>query len=388
MLRNGIRRGAALALAAALFSAGACDDGGSGPGEAKSRSFYMAFTPLPYDFTLEARDYTYDKIHERVDMICHHFDDGIPWPEALEGKPYNPTVENELYDRQRRLRPGDKVYLALCPLDHDRKSLAKYWGATSNMELPPGWANKTFDDPDVITAYGNFLLDLIGRFGPDYVCFGAEVNGGFAENDPQLAAFEKFLKKVRDNVRARHPNVPLFLSFIIGGSGAEGTRQMNLARRFLKYSDYTAVSTYPFIEAAGGPRGDADPDNLPRNWFTKMHDLAPEKPYAVAETGYIAEDLVLQTYGIDIKGTEAWQEAYLRFLLQECNKLDAEFVVYFMVRDYDQGWERLKQQGFGEFYKMWRDCGLIDGSGDARPSLAVWDAWFGAGRSTAFALGG
>jgi arabinogalactan endo-1,4-beta-galactosidase len=252
------------------------------------------------------------------------------------------------------------------------------------MELPPEWANKSFDDADVIKAYSNFLLDLIGRFEPDYVCFGAEVNGGFAENDPQLGAFEKFVKAVRNNVRAEHPNVPLFLSFVVAGSGAEGTRQMNLTRKFLKYSDYVAVSTYPFIEAAGGAHGDADPDNLPRNWFTRMHDLAPEKPFAVAETGYIAEDLVLQTYGINIKGTKEWQEEYVRFLFQECNKLDAEFVVYFLVRDYDQGWERLRQQGHGEFYKMWRDCGLIDGNGEARPSLGVWDTWFGASRTAAF----
>jgi hypothetical protein len=385
MWRNGVWRNAAFALAAAfLIAAGACDDGGSGPSEGKSRSFYMAFTPFPYDLTLEAQDYTYNKIHERIDMICHHFDDGIPWPEALEGKPYHANVENNLYDRQRRLRPGDKVYLALCPLAHDRKSLARYWGAASNMELPAAWENKTFDDPDVITAYSNFLLDLMGRFEPDYVCFGVEANGGFGENDPQLGAFEKFLKSVRDNIRADHPNVPLFLSYIIGGSGAEGARQMNLTRRFLGYSDYMAVSTYPFIEAAGGPSGDADPDNLPQNWFTKMRDLAPEKPFAVAETGFIAEDLVLSSYGINIKGTAAWQEAYLRFLLQESNKLDAEFVVYFFIRDYDRVWEWMRQHGYDEFYKMWRDCGLIDEDGGARPSLAVWDAWFGASRTASF----
>jgi hypothetical protein len=378
-------RAAACVAAVALVAAGACDDG-AGPSEGKYRAFYMAFTPFPYDFTLAAQDYTYDEIHKRLDMICHHFDAGIPWQEALEGKPYHANVENDLYDRQRRLRPGDEVYLALAPLAHDRKSMAKYWGAASNMELPPAWANKTFDDPDVIKAYSNFLLDLIDRFEPAYVCFGVEVNGGLAENDPQLAAFETFLKEVRDNVRAEHANVPLFLSFIIGGSGAEGTRQMNLTRRFLKYSDYMAVSTYPFVEAAGGPSGDADPDNLPRNWFTRMRDLAPGKPFAVAETGYIAEDLVLPKYGLNIKGTEAWQEAYLRFLLQECNKLDAEFVVYFLIRDYDRGWEKMKQQGLDEFYKMWRDCGLIDGDGQVRPSLAVWDAWFRAGRATTFGV--
>jgi hypothetical protein len=375
-------------VAALMFAAGACEEEGTaGPEEVKSRSFYMGFTPFAYDLTAEARDYTYAEIGKRSDLICHHFDDGIPWDEALNGTPYHANVENNLYERESRLRPGDKVYLALCPLDHDRTGLTGYWGENSNMELPPAWQNKTFDDADVITAYSNFLLDLMDRFDPDYVCFAVEINGAFAENDPQLPALDIFLRDVRANVRARHPNVPLFCSFIIGGGGAAGTAQMNLTRRFLPHSDYMAVSTYPFIEAAGGATGNADPSSLPQNWFTKMRDLAPEKPFAVAETGFIAEDLKMSTYGIDIKGTAGWQADYVRFLFEECNKLDAEFVVYFFIRDYDRFWERMRELGYGELYKMWRDCGLIDENGTARESLGVWDAWYGAGRASGLGWG-
>jgi hypothetical protein len=348
-------------------------DGGAGPSLPGHRSFYMGFTPWPYDLTEEAQDDTYEIIYEHADLIAHHFDGGVPWPEAYEDIPYHPNVEAEIDDRVNRLRPGQKVYLALPPLNGARDGLADYWGREENMDLPDEWKDKGFDDPKVIQAYTNFCLYIVGRFNPDYVNIGIEVNLVFAEDDPEIAELEVLFDRVYTAVKDENPGLPVFLSFVVGSDSADGARRIRTAEKLLTYSDYVAVSTYPYLELGD----EANPDVIPADWFSRMTDLAPGKPFAVAENGYIAEDLVLESYGVYVKGTEEWQAEYVRFLLEESNDLDAEFVVWFVPRDYDLLWEKIKDLGVDELYKAWRDTGLYDGEGNARKSLEVWDSWLG-----------
>ncbi len=73
-----------------------------------TRSFYMALTPFPFDFTQEGVDEAYRIINESTDMICHHFDDGLPWEEALNTKPFHPNVEGELNTRKSKIFPQSK----------------------------------------------------------------------------------------------------------------------------------------------------------------------------------------------------------------------------------------------------------------------------------------
>ena len=55
--------------------------------------------------------------------------------------------------------------------------------------------------------------------------------------------------------------------------------------------------------------------------------------------------------------------------------MHAEFVIWFVPVDYDLLWDRLKDQGVDEFYKLWRDCGLWDGELYPRTSLFLWKQW-------------
>lgn len=114
---------------------------------------------------------------------------------------------------------------------------------------------------------------------------------------------------------------------------------------------------------------------MPENWLSQIQDLVPERPFGVAETGFIAENLVLEKYRVRIQGREEWQAEYVQFLLSESNRLDAEFVVWFVSGGYDSGWVRLKKIGFDEFFKLWRDTGLLDGEGKGRTSFKIWNVW-------------
>ena len=130
----------------------------------QTRSFAMGFTPWPSDATTAAVDLAYAQISAHGDLIAHHFDGGVPWPEALAGAPLPAAVEAELAARVAATPAGHRVYLALSPLNGTRDGLAPYWNTTPNDPLPPAWAARTFDDPDVIDAYANFCLALIDRF--------------------------------------------------------------------------------------------------------------------------------------------------------------------------------------------------------------------------------
>jgi len=332
----------------------------------ESRSFYMGTTNLPYDFTPEAIEKTYKIVEEHTDLITHHIEGGVPWSEAFEGRPYRPRVEEDINSRLRHLKEGQKVYLALTPINGVRNSLAGYRGESDNMERPGEWKDKDFDDPDVITAYTNYCRRMIQLFQPDFMAYGIEVNM-LANSNP--AAFEKFLvmaEQVYGTLKEENPELPIFLTIQIDDTfhGYE-EKQREVIKRLLPYTDYIAVSTYPFSYKA-------DPKELPEDWFSEVAELAPEKPFAVAETSFIAEDLVL--YGaLWRSGNEKWQAEYVQFLLNKSNELNAKFIVWFVPIDYDLLWRKVFNMD--EFTRIWRDTGLLNENKEARLSLRIWDAW-------------
>ncbi len=332
----------------------------------ESRSFYIVLTPFSYDTTLQSIEKTYKIAKEHTDLICHHFDGGVPWPEAFEDKLYHPKVEEAIDLRLRHLQEGQKVYLAVTPIN-GRSSLAGYWGEKEKMERPGVWKDKDFDDPDVIKAYTNYCRRMIREFHPDFMAYGIEVNI-LANSNP--AAFEKFLvmvEQVYGTLKEENPKLPIFLTIQIEPFLQNEEKQREAVKRLLPYTDYIAVSSYPFFYKA-------DPKELPENWFSQMADLAPEKPFAVAETGFPAEDLVLKKQNVRILGNERWQAEYVQFLFNKLNELNGEFIVWFCPVDYDLLWNKIENY-VEEWYKIWRDTGLFNGNVEARLSLEVWDAW-------------
>ena len=69
-----------------------------------------------------------------------------------------------------------------------------------------------------------------------------------------------------------------------------------------------------------------------------------------------------------------WAE-YVKLLMENADDPDARFVVWFVPREYDPLWDKLSSGWADELLKMWKDTGLVDGSGKPRKALGVWDAW-------------
>lgn len=376
-------RSIALSLSVFLFAGplGGCSGSSSGsspppppppPPTAETRSFYMGFTPWPYDATQMAVDDTNQRIQDNGDIVAHHLTTGVPWEEALNGQPYHPNAEAELTGRVQMLQPGMQVYLAIDSLDAARDSMALNWGENFSEPLPAPWDTRTFADPEVASAYVNFAVDLIGRFDPLYFNYGTEISE-LMLNDP--AAFDDyvlFAERVYDGIKAAYPDLPLMISIAAKSPGSAGmTTIANEFARIRPYVDIVGVSVYPyaFFEHAG--RG--DPANLPADWLSQMTALADGRPLAITETGWIAENMTIPEFGADVASNAAFQQAYVERMVSESDALDMAFAIWFTHVDFDAFWNGALMQD--PLAAIWRDTGLVDENLVPRPSLAVWQEW-------------
>src|SRR5262249_4532708 len=111
----------------------------------------------------------------------------------------------------------------------------------------------------------------------------------------------------------------------------------------------------------------------PEHWFADVAGLDPRKPFAIAETGFIAEESYHNWQnGKTVDGSEAARAAYVRRLLRSAERQKARFVVWFFPQDVDEFWRGLTNPLMRGFVKIWRDSGLVDGSGREREGLKDW----------------
>ncbi len=332
------------------------------------RSFYMGVTPAPHDETPAGINEAYAFVRTYTDINVHHFDDGVPWPEALAGTPYHPNVEKKLQERTDRLVKGRRTYVAVTAIREH--GLTGYWAKDSRMDLPEPWTHKSVDDPEVVRAYLAFCRDLIRRFHPDYFAYGIEVN---MNDRPLWKASVSLAKQIYGVLKAEHPGLRVFVSIQVDVFWQHEREQAEDLQQILPYTDYIAVSAYPYFFDY------PDPAKLQRTFFSRIRAFAPEKPFAVAETAFTAKDV--EAFGKKIPGRLAWQYAYLRWLLEESNRLKAEFLVWFFYRDYDALWNKMKflRPFFPavEVFKVFKNDGLLDGDGHDRPTTVTWRAWLG-----------
>jgi len=337
-----------------------------------ARSFRMGFTPWPYAATVEAVQDVYAKLTDHGDMISHHLDGGIPWEEVLTGAPWPEHVRREIQGKVDATPEGTPVLLSLNPLNTMRDGLAANWGDTENAPLPEAWAARRLDAPEVISAYTRFALDLIDRFRPTWFCYGIEVSELMLKDPEVFGCFTRFVPEVHAALKDAHPDLPLLLSFALKHPESD---EMATIRRetpaLLPYIDLFGVSAYPYVFY----HRDGNPAKLPANWLSQVRDLADGKPVCITETAWPAEHLRVWRYGISIKSSPAWQNDYVARLLEEAQQLDAAFVVWWCVADFDDLWRGPLARN--PLAALWRDTGLYDEALDARVGLVTWDAWLG-----------
>ncbi len=360
----------AASLAAAITVAGCSSDAESPQEVPASRSFAMAFTPWPYDATLDAVTFTYTQALAHGDWIAHHLDQGVPWEEAFQGTAYSQAVEDELATRVANTPVGTPVYLAITPLNFGRDGLALNWGQTGSEPLMAPWDTRTFDAPEVVAAFSNYALDLVQRFQPACLNFAIEVSE-LAINDP--VAFQEFVTfetAVVANIRAQVPDLPLMISIALKSPNSTASQTIATAMpAAIAPLDWLGVSVYPYAFFEHADKG--DPATLPEDWLSQVEELADGRPVAITETGWIAEDLDIPSLSLNVSSDAAKQAAFVAELFRESQALDARLITWFTVADFDDLWNGALGQD--PLAQIWRDTGLFDGVQQPRAALEVWD---------------
>jgi hypothetical protein len=371
---------ASIVLAMLLATALGCGGGGSGSNQdgpqdppPATRGFDMGFTTWPYDATVEAVNFVNTEISARGDFIAHHLDGGIPWQEALDGTAYDPAVEGEIQGRLNSTPANQRLYLAISPFNTGRDSLAGNWGAGTNEPLQAPWDTRDFDDPEVIAAYTNFARDMITRFDPTYFNLGIEASDLLVNDQDRFNRFVTFATQVSAALRADFPNLRLMVSVALKSPGS--ARAQTIAANIgplIDLIDVVGISVYPYVFFDHADKG--DPANLPADWFSQIQNIANGKPIAVAETAWIAERLEVPTFNVDVMATAQNQADYMTELFAEAAALNAEFVVWWALVDFDALWNGVLGQD--PVARIWRDTGLFDEALNARPALDVWQQQF------------
>lgn len=343
--------------------------------QSDTRTFYMGFTPFPYKISMDAINYTYSHIGEDADLILQHFDNGVPWVEALSGAEYSQNIRDD-WNLRRSMTPADhQVYVSTTPINFLRTGLAAYRGEKDDMPLPAPFDSYGFDHPDVLRAYLRYCEDLIAYFEPDTFIFSIEANLLMKLRPELWESYMTLHRAVYTALKASHPDLPLVASvtgidLLEGYTDANHEDQMRALADLVDYTDILGLSVYPYMTAYMT-------NALPEAMFDDLAALT-DKPLAITETGYPA-----QSFGINIEGGQRLefdsdstkQERYIQLMLNEAQQHEFRFVINFVLRDYDALWQQI---GANEDLTIaWRDTGLYDEDGGERPALAVWREWLG-----------
>jgi len=352
-------RSAYSTVVALMLLLGAIVSSPSAAGE-RFRPFRMGFTAFPHDLTPQAVAETRTFVRANADLIAHHIE-GVPWTEALRGDSYSKELLGEYESKRSMKPPGAKVYLAISPGRGDLRLPDK--GA---VPLAPELRGKSYDDSFVKKAYLAYCRRSIDFFRPDYLAIGIETNEILSAGADKWRAYVELHRHIYRELKKEHPNLPIFASFTLHNMFKNPGRMLDAWAELMPDNDFVAVSYYPFL--LGEPPAKA------LQWLTENFDRFG-KPYAFVETNEAGDRLVFPKSKIVIDGSPEKQAAYLRTLLALAEQRRFEFVVLFIHRDYDALWDKIKATA-PELFMAWRDCGLLDERGTARPAYTVWREYF------------
>lgn len=337
--------------------------------EDDTRPFYLGFTSFPYEISLDAVNYTYERIAQDADLIVHHFDNGVPWVEALNGTPYSDNIMNDWELHRSRTPEGHKVMVTVTPINFLRSGLANYRGERDDMPLPAPFDHYSFDDPDVEIAFYNWTESAIQYFEPDYLLIGIEVNLLMKIQPSMWEGYVTLHRHIYTRLKEAHPDLPIMVSMtgidlLEGYTDVDHAMQMKALSDIIDYTDFLALSVYPYMTAYMT-------NSIPQKLFDQLAALT-DKPLAISETGYPAQDFAIETGGtrLEFDSDADKQAQYMALLLDAAQKYQFRFVVNFVLRDYDALWQQIG--GHEDLTIVWRDTGLYDEDGAERPALALW----------------
>lgn len=332
-----------------------------------TRSFLMGFTRWPADLTREGVAIAADYAYAHGDIVSVTFIGGIPWAEALDGKPYPQDVQENL-----KYRPpaGKKLFLSISPLDKDRRGLAPYWGETDNQPLPAPWNREPLNSARVKRAYLNFVLRAVETMRPDFLAISVEANVLLSRDLLKWEQFKDLYRETYRAVKKVHKALPVFFTTDVVhykrlAREARSTQQEKEVAELMRFSDLFAMSVYPHMSA-----------DVPRPVPANFLDFATrfKRPVAVAESGMSAQDVELRSYATRLRGSEGDQYQFTELMLKTAARDYYDFVINFASTDFERLVARL-QPPLDDLARIWAYTGMQTSDKRPKSASAVWDGF-------------
>ncbi|HVO91231.1 MAG TPA: glycosyl hydrolase 53 family protein [Terriglobales bacterium] len=328
----------------------------------------MGFTTWPADLNNEGVVLAKEFAQTHGDIVAVNFIGGIPWQEALDGKPFSKDVqENMAY----RPPAGKKLFLAVSPLNKDKRGLAPYWSEADNQPLPASWAKEQLNSPRVKRAYLNFILRAIDTMKPDYLAIGVESNVLLSRDAAKWRQLKELHRETYTAIKKTHKTLPVFfttevLHYKRLGREAKGTEQEKEVAELMRWSDLFAMSLYPYMSP-----------EVPRPVPANFLDFATRfnKSIAVSESAMTSRNIDLKSYAMIMRGSETEQEQFTEFLLKTAARDGYEFVINFATTDSDRLVARLRPP-LDDLARIWAYTGMQNSDRQPKPALAVWDGFY------------
>lgn len=341
--------------------------------EEPTRGFYMGVTPWPGDFTQTEVDKAYSFINANSDIVSHHFDEGIPYEEAYNNSGWPEGLLNDINTRVTKTATSKKILLSSSALSLTRKTKAPYSTFSNAIDatIKSRWELLPVNDPKLVTAYTNYILYLANALQPTYINYGVESNNE-QWTATEFMLYKDFLRQVYARLTTNLPNIPVMVSFMVNETAAS----LDFASQIIAFTDYIALSAYPYTHVSSSVAGNTNPALFPANYFTRYIELDVTKSFCFAETGYIADDLIVPSFTLNKQANAQWQNDYLQMICKLTNERKGKFIIWFCHKDYDAGNNTLRSLGlYQDLFALWEDIGLIDESNIKRPAYNTWLNW-------------
>ena len=292
---------------------------------------------------------------------------GIPWPEALDGKPFSKDVQNNLAYRPPG---GTKVFLSISPLDKDRKNLAPYWHENDNQPLPADWKDRALNSPEVKKAFLNFCTRSVEALEPDWLAIGIESNVLLSHDRAKWEQLKELHRETYQALKQKFPELPVFFTTEILhykklAADARKSDQQGEVAELMNYSDVFAMSVYPHMSY-----------DVPRPVPADFFDFATrfDKPIAVSESGMTSKDVELKAFNLTLRGSEADQLQFTELLLETAARNEYLFVINFATTDFEKLCDKLPPP-LDDLARIWAYTGMQTSDKSPKPALAEWDAY-------------
>jgi hypothetical protein len=327
----------------------------------------MGFTHWPADLTDEGVALAKEYAYAHGDIISVMFIDGIPWPEALDGKPFSKDVQSNM---SYRPPAGKKLFLSISPLNKDRRDLAPYWSDAANQALPRPWDKEPLNSPRVKRAFLNFVLRAVETMRPDYLAIGVESNMLLSRDQSKWRQLKELHRDTYTAIKKTHKTLPVFfttevLHYKRLTRDAKGIDQEKEVADLMRYSDLFAMSLYPHMSP-----------EVPRIIPADFLDFATrfKKGIAVSESGMTSRSVELRSYNTILHGSEADQMRFTELLLKTAARDKYEFVINLATTDSERLVARLRPP-LDDLARIFAFVGMQTSDRRPKPASAVWDGF-------------